>query len=49
MVVVCSVCREVVHVAAGFILRHGVRRHGAFVACAASGTAYCAIEDGCCS
>lgn len=48
MAVVCPVCREVVHVSAGYVVRHGVRHHLSFVECSASGTPYLCIEDGCC-
>ena len=40
MAISCPVCREVVHVHAGYIVRHGVVHHGVFHACAGSGTAY---------
>lgn len=40
MVVVCPVCREVVHVSAGYIVQHGVRSHGVFSMCAGSRQSY---------
>lgn len=47
-VAVCPVCREVVHVSVGYILRHGFRVHGYFKECSGSGTPYCDSAD-CCS
>lgn len=47
MVVVCPVCRDVVHVTAGYILRHGFKSHGVLNVCAGSGTSYCNSEDCC--
>lgn len=46
-VVVCPVCRDVVHVHAGYIIRHGVRHHGVFSLCSGSGTPYC-LSSSCC-
>lgn len=40
MVVVCHVCRDVVHAHSGYLIRHGVRSHGVFHLCAGSGTSY---------
>lgn len=40
MVVVCPVCREVVHLSCGYIVRHGVRYHSKFNICSGSGTPY---------
>lgn len=37
MVVVCDVCRDVVHASGGYLVRHGVRHHGIFHLCAGSG------------
>lgn len=49
MVAVCPVCREVVHISAGFILRHGSTVHLSFKECAGSGTPYCSsVTDSCC-
>lgn len=48
MVVVCPVCREVVHTSCGYILRHGSKYHGFSAVCAGSGTSYC-FTDSCCS
>lgn len=49
MVVVCSVCREVVHVSCGYILDHGITVHGSFKICAGSGTPYnVGLEEFCC-
>lgn len=39
-VVVCPVCREVVHTTAGYILRHGFKNHGRIMVCSGSGTPY---------
>jgi len=47
MVVVCPQCREVVHVSAGYILRHGSTYHGRFDTCSRSGTPYCSTDDCC--
>lgn len=40
MVVVCSVCRDVVHAYSGYIVRHGYRLHGVFHLCSGSGKSY---------
>lgn len=40
MVVVCPVCRDVVHTSCGYIIRHGPRAHGTVVVCSGSGTPY---------
>lgn len=48
MVVVCPVCRDVVHTSSGYILRHGAKHHGMFLVCAGSGTIYCCNPDECC-
>lgn len=48
MVAVCPVCREVVHVSCGYILRHGSSVHSMFSECAGSGTPYCVSSDSCC-
>lgn len=48
MVVGCPVCREVVHVSSGYIVRHGARHHGVFSLCSGSGTPYVSV-DTCCS
>lgn len=48
MVVVCDVCREVVHVSAGYIVRHGSRTHGVVSVCAGSGRPYAGFLDSCC-
>lgn len=47
MVVVCPVCRDVVHVFGGYILKHGARHHGVFSVCAGSATSYCNTDDCC--
>jgi len=49
MVVPCLVCRDMVHVAAGYYVRHGVYHHGVFSICAGSSTPYCLAADSCCS
>lgn len=48
MVVVCSVCRDVVHVSGIYILPHGARYHGNFVQCAGSNTPIVDISSCCC-
>lgn len=40
MVVVCPVCRDVVHEHNGCLVRHGSKYHGEFKECAGSGTPY---------
>jgi len=45
MVVVCPVCREVVHVSGGYMMQHGSRYHGVFTLCAGSRTSY--VSDCC--
>lgn len=47
MVITCPVCREVVHVSAGYITRHGSRHHGHVNVCSGSGTPYC-VSESCC-
>ncbi|WNK12687.1 MAG: hypothetical protein [Microvirus sp.] len=47
MVVVCPVCREVVHLLSGYIAYHGARLHGSIQPCAASGTSYCYSSECC--
>lgn len=49
MVVVCPVCREVVHLVCGYIHRHGVKYHGKMDLCAASGTPYGPHAADCCT
>lgn len=44
-VVVCPVCRDVVHVYAGYIVVHGSRHHGSFSTCSGSRQSY--IQDCC--
>lgn len=46
-VVVCPVCRDVVHTSAGYILRHGSNYHGRFSVCSGSGTSYVQPSDCC--
>lgn len=48
MAAVCPLCREVVHVYAGYFVRHGVRDHGHFQLCAGSGSPHCVSADSCC-
>lgn len=48
MTVICPTCREVVHVFAGYIVRHGARHHLTYDLCIASGTPYSCTID-CCS
>lgn len=46
----CPVCRDVVHVSCGYIMRHGVTHFGKFELCSGSGTPYnVSIEDKCCT
>lgn len=45
MVVVCPVCRDVVHVSGGYIVIHGSRSHGVFYPCVGSRQSY--IQDCC--
>lgn len=40
MVVVCPDCRELVHVSAGYLLRHGSKAHGKLHPCSGSGKPY---------
>lgn len=47
MTVVCPVCRDVVHVSCGFILRHGFRYHLKFQICSGSGMPYVVSCDSC--
>lgn len=47
MVVVCPVCREVVHTSGGYILNHGATSHGNVDICAGSGTPYAVKCDSC--
>lgn len=47
MVVVCPVCREVVHTSNGYILLHGTTYHGKFYECAGSNTSYGVNCDSC--
>lgn len=45
---VCPICRDVVHVRSGYIVRHGSRIHGIFRPCAGSGSPICMNADSCC-
>lgn len=47
MVITCSVCREVVHVYAGYVVRHGATHNGLFSVCAGSGVPVCGSSDCC--
>lgn len=47
MAVVCPICREVVHVSCGYIVRHGYTVHSVFKTCAGSGSSYMSICDSC--
>lgn len=47
MVISCPVCRDVVHVSQGYILRHGYSHHGLFDLCAGSGTPITSIVECC--
>lgn len=47
MVQTCHVCRDVVHVYAGYFVRHGSRHHGLFDLCAGSGTPVCTVMECC--
>lgn len=47
MVVTCPVCRDVVHVYAGYYVVHGVRIHGVFETCIGSSTPVGTICDSC--
>lgn len=50
MVVTCPVCREVVHVSCGYIVRHGTRDHGVLRSiCSGSGSPLHGFVDSCCS
>jgi len=49
MVVVCPVCRDVVHTSNGYILPHGTTYHGKFSLCAGSRSPYCVNSDSCCT
>lgn len=48
MVVACDVCREVVHVQAGYYVRHGVHSLAGFRLCSGSGRPYAGFLDSCC-
>lgn len=48
-VVVCPVCRDVVHVSCGYIVRHGFTAHSMFQLCAGAGMPYGHVEDSCCN
>lgn len=45
MVVVCPVCREVVHTFSGVIVSHGSSRHGVFDVCFGSGSSLMSCSD----
>lgn len=49
LVVVCPVCREMVHTYNGYILKHGIKYHGKEDLCAGSETPYSLTIEGCCS
>lgn len=48
MVTSCPICRDVVHVYAGYFVRHGVHHHGRFELCSGSGSPVFIVSD-CCS
>lgn len=43
----CPVCREVLHLSGGVIVRHGYSAHGSFVVCSGSGTPISCVLDCC--
>lgn len=47
MVQTCPICREVVHVSAGYFTRHGSRSHGIFQLCSGSGSPVYSLCDSC--
>lgn len=49
MVVVCPVCRDVVHTSNGHFLSHGSVSHGAFSMCSGSFSPICTVSSDCCS